>query len=427
MELGEIDLSHWQAPDALSLLGTLHQSLSAVAWLHSKRVVHLDIKPGNFVFFAARLKLVDFGCACTLPESGILTRAGPFEGTLDYMAPEALQERDASVCLGTDVWGLGCTFHRIVTGALPFPPAEARNLDAQRRAVAGSPALHDPGALLGGCGPEVMHMLGDCLRAAPHARPTVQALLGRGIFSPGGGGGSGGSGVGDVEQGADLATADSLPVPAGQCQRESVKELAVAITAFAQQPAPKALKTATLDAPALTKQTTFLAPAKLDLLFLILRNVKIHELFAARGVCQFWKQRVDSTDGTSADWREVFLALVPTARQQAEAMHDINWKQHLMDAYLILETSLRAFRGADMRADWGDEENIITLASLTQTLQCVERTCELAAAGLGLPIKDIINTRTQSLPRLHQLINKVCTQKPPDDCSQEVYDCAANK
>ena len=50
------------------------QILSGLQHIHSRRVVHLDLKPENLLFEnkerSAKLNIVDFGIAWLLPESG---------------------------------------------------------------------------------------------------------------------------------------------------------------------------------------------------------------------------------------------------------------------------------------------------------------------------------------------------------------------
>mmetsp|Transcript_7420 Transcript_7420/g.19471 ORF Transcript_7420/g.19471 Transcript_7420/m.19471 type:complete len:355 (+) Transcript_7420:102-1166(+) len=51
MECGDQDLSNWVPSSSFQMLDALEQAIAALAWLHSVRVVHLDVKPANFLLF----------------------------------------------------------------------------------------------------------------------------------------------------------------------------------------------------------------------------------------------------------------------------------------------------------------------------------------------------------------------------------------
>jgi serine/threonine protein kinase len=105
------------------------QAARGLAYAHSEGVVHRDIKPGNLLLDKrGNVKILDMGLARieeavaaivegTAPES--LTKAGQVLGTLDYMSPE--QAEDAhQVDHRTDIYSLGCTFFRLLTGRPPY-------------------------------------------------------------------------------------------------------------------------------------------------------------------------------------------------------------------------------------------------------------------------------------------------------------------
>ena len=48
-----------------------------------------------------------------------MDRRGTFVGTVNYLAPEMIQECQ-STC-ETDLWALGCIIFKMVTGKVPFP------------------------------------------------------------------------------------------------------------------------------------------------------------------------------------------------------------------------------------------------------------------------------------------------------------------
>lgn len=103
----------------------IHQIASALVEASKRNLVHRDIKPSNIkVTPEGQAKLLDFGLSRSYMGNR-LTEPGTILGTVDYMAPEQLQDA-STVDIRADIYGLGATLFWCVTGRPPFI-SETRN------------------------------------------------------------------------------------------------------------------------------------------------------------------------------------------------------------------------------------------------------------------------------------------------------------
>ena len=100
---------------------------TAVGKLHQRGLIHKDIKPARILVDSASGSawLTGFGIASRLPRER--QPAEPPEmiaGTLAYMAPEQTGRMNRSIDSRSDLYSLGVTFYRMLTGALPFTASD---------------------------------------------------------------------------------------------------------------------------------------------------------------------------------------------------------------------------------------------------------------------------------------------------------------
>ncbi len=94
------------------------QMLEAVAHAHSKRIIHCDLKPENFIIFPDnRIRLCDF----SISRVSMRTVHGSGSGTVGYVAPEQAMGRPS---FRSDVFSLGLIFYQMLTGEVPEWPFE---------------------------------------------------------------------------------------------------------------------------------------------------------------------------------------------------------------------------------------------------------------------------------------------------------------
>jgi tetratricopeptide (TPR) repeat protein len=95
----------------------LRQMAEALAYAHSKGVVHRDIKTANTMWTPDKqVKIMDFGLARLMEEVRNATTV--VSGTPFYMSPE--QTLGKNIDHRTDLYSLGVTLFELATGQLPF-------------------------------------------------------------------------------------------------------------------------------------------------------------------------------------------------------------------------------------------------------------------------------------------------------------------
>jgi len=102
------------------------QAARGLQYAHEQGIVHRDIKPGNLLLDKkGTVKILDMGLAriagadAALGGSERLTASGQVMGTCDYMAPEQAFDSH-NVDTRADIYALGCTLYRLVTGQPPY-------------------------------------------------------------------------------------------------------------------------------------------------------------------------------------------------------------------------------------------------------------------------------------------------------------------
>ena len=94
------------------------QALEGLQHAHRKNIFHRDIKPSNIMLTPdGTVKLMDFGIAKVAGEQK-MTQVNKIVGTVEFMAPELIQGKDASAL--SDIYAMGVTLYELISGKLPF-------------------------------------------------------------------------------------------------------------------------------------------------------------------------------------------------------------------------------------------------------------------------------------------------------------------
>ena len=168
----------------------IHDVAEALAYAHSRGVVHRDIKPGNILTMGSHALVTDFGVAkalsAAMPTSG-MTSGGMAIGTPAYMAPEQLAANPAADHR-IDIYAVGLLAYELLSGRSPFV-----GTSPQATMAAQLTRVPDPlDSYRDDVPPALSAVITRCLEKQPESRPqTAAALLDEleGAVTPPGGSG----------------------------------------------------------------------------------------------------------------------------------------------------------------------------------------------------------------------------------------------
>ncbi|XP_060048505.1 mitogen-activated protein kinase kinase kinase 8 [Erinaceus europaeus] len=153
--------------------------LKGLDFLHSKGVIHHDIKPSNIVFTPTKAVLVDFGLSVQMTEDIYFPK--DLRGTEIYMSPEVILCRGH--CTKADIYSLGATLIHMQTGTPPWVKRYPRSAYPSYLYIIHkqAPPLED---IAGDCSPGLRGLMEAALERNPNLRPPAADLLRHGALHP---------------------------------------------------------------------------------------------------------------------------------------------------------------------------------------------------------------------------------------------------
>lgn len=152
------------------------QILEGLSFLHSKGIVHRDVKGANILIGNhGDVKLADFGCCRQIEQLHNTMTGGLHEvkGSVFWMAPEVLRLQAGR---RSDIWSTGCTVIEMLTASPPWPNLRQgkSSLAQALQRIADDP---DGPPLPEDVPDDCSAFLKDCLIRDHQERPYADALL----------------------------------------------------------------------------------------------------------------------------------------------------------------------------------------------------------------------------------------------------------
>ncbi|KAG4302335.1 hypothetical protein PCK1_001607 [Pneumocystis canis] len=156
----------------------LLQVLGATKYMHSRKVIHRDLKLGNlFLDENMNIKIGDFGLAALLISDD--ERKKTICGTPNYIAPEVLFGKQEGHSFEVDLWAVGIIMYAMLIGKPPFQSKEVKAIYKNIRENRYVFPENIPISL------EAKDLIGSLLDTDPLNRPCIDEIAEHAFFHTG--------------------------------------------------------------------------------------------------------------------------------------------------------------------------------------------------------------------------------------------------
>ncbi|KAM0687636.1 Serine/threonine kinase mps1 [Conglomerata obtusa] len=180
MEYGETDLAKLirkekKDLESINYIKNLwERMLLAVKRIHNARIVHRDLKPANFLLVKGKLKLIDFGISKAIRNDTTNINFESHVGTINYMAPEAVDSEKSKMGRSSDIWSLGCIFYEMIYG---HPPLHSCTNFAKKIMMLQDKNFKIEYKQMENKFFPAINLIKKCLKKQPQERSTIEELL----------------------------------------------------------------------------------------------------------------------------------------------------------------------------------------------------------------------------------------------------------
>ncbi|XP_040155840.1 striated muscle-specific serine/threonine-protein kinase [Anopheles arabiensis] len=191
MERGESDLhrilqGYTSDIPLYTLMSIWYQMVQCVHYIHGEGVIHLDLKPANFLMIRGRLKLIDFGIASSISFDSTSIMKFSQAGTFNYISPEALIDTSSEMSPAnsqprikmskkSDIWSLGCILYLLLYKRTPF--AHIKNVVTKVNVITSPNTVIEYPPLASYYPSMLLDILKRCLRYDAKSRASTADLL----------------------------------------------------------------------------------------------------------------------------------------------------------------------------------------------------------------------------------------------------------
>ncbi|EEA06091.1 protein kinase domain-containing protein [Cryptosporidium muris RN66] len=149
----------------------MRQIMAALAYFHSRKIVHKDLKPENILmqekFHHSAIKIIDFGLAEIFKT--VNEHSSHAAGTVLYMAPEVFMRDITMEC---DVWSAGVIMYFLLAGTLPFSGKSVK--EVKNKVLNSEPDYEHECVHISAEGIDLMKLM---FQKDPKKRPKAAAIL----------------------------------------------------------------------------------------------------------------------------------------------------------------------------------------------------------------------------------------------------------